>query len=385
MKGAEKIFIHGEEIAKQKELIQAKQEAGNMSANAQYQANRYTDKRIASIPEPNPNEWVETGYDVIKNDPTSEEPITYTVEPYGSGYGFSLRDDGRYHADNEGIDNSYAMCKVVFTNNTDSAYHFEFGIKQVSEQGCDYGMVSFVDTEVNDDQWDESNMELILNDRGTQSPSCMRASYPHTTHFVILKYRKDGGTHAENEEFSFAPENNTVPHIKETKHLVTRESLGDLVPPEVFTIVMDGNVENITGDNLTVLNNLYKAVIDGKAAILNVRDYKYEGLYYIDTVSETSCRLRSVNYTVQKKDNKSSSYFIDQFSRVTMNITNGEVSNANFAYSSSMLSNGFLDTVVTYEEPFIPTDPGEPASKFYVDSILGTVNTELETIINGEE
>lgn len=43
----------------------------------------------------------------------------------------------------------------------------------------------------------------------------------------------------------------------------------------------------------------------------------------------------------------------------------------------------FLSTLGNYETPFIPTQAGQPASKQYVDNVVGNINTLLDTI-NGE-
>jgi hypothetical protein len=175
-----------------------------------------------------PNTWVVDGYNIVEEDPTSTAPIHYTVEPFGSGYGFELREDGAYHALNVGIDNSYAMCKIVFENIGGPAGHFILNFTQKADYKSDYGIISNMDEELIDDLESEEHAQIVLNQGGQiQQPEMMLASYADTTHFIVVKYKKDGEDSYDGEEFSFKVGENgmAVPHILKNKKLVDEDKL----------------------------------------------------------------------------------------------------------------------------------------------------------------
>jgi hypothetical protein len=149
------------------------------------------------------------------------------VLPYGSGAGFTLQDDGYYHADNVGVDQSYAMAKVIFHNESDVEQSVHLDIHQVAEQGCDFFVKSFLNTDLEDSINDSMNVEEWFNNEGNAWRESV-FSVPAGDSYFTIKYRKDGSVNAEGELARFKAFA-SYPVITERRHMATEEYVNSIV------------------------------------------------------------------------------------------------------------------------------------------------------------
>ncbi len=220
MKGAEKIFIHGEELAKQSDLSKEIFDRMNAVGNAEWQSRQYTDQKVSEIPEADPQKWVDSGFDYSYEDPNQVLPVSITVEPFGDGYGFDLGDDGYYVNNNSMINQSYAMCKIVINNTTDTDQILSFKLNQQSENAFDFGMFSLLNTDLVANV-DDINTNVAITFNGYNGDIDYNVGVPVGESYLTVKYKKDGSDSQQTDTFKFklAQDN----RVTETRHMAMRE------------------------------------------------------------------------------------------------------------------------------------------------------------------
>ena len=86
------------------------------------------------------NSWEEIIEMINKSNINLATPA-YTVEDIeGAKYNFILSADGWYESTNQGVDSSYAMCKLVIPPGKSDYYYLE--CINYAEEDCDYGIIS---------------------------------------------------------------------------------------------------------------------------------------------------------------------------------------------------------------------------------------------------
>lgn len=112
-------------------------------------------------------------------------------------YGFRLAEDGWYESENafvEGIQ-SFALCKIHFT--IEEEMDVIFDVYNNGEQGCDFGYLSNLDTDLyasagfQEDE-DEGRVYRNFMPEADIQTEVIYESVPAGEHFISVKYRKDG-------------------------------------------------------------------------------------------------------------------------------------------------------------------------------------------------
>lgn len=242
MKGAEKIFIYGEEIAKEKSLQQERQDRINDIGNVQFQAQQYTDRKISEIPEVDPQKWVDSGFNYTYEDPNYVSPVSITVEPFGDSYGFDLGDDGYYVNNNSMIDQSYAMCKIVINNSSDTDQILSFKVNQQSEKEYDFGMFSLLNTDLVANV-EEINTNVAISFQHQAGDIDYNVSVPAGESYITVKYKKDGSESQQTDTFKFKLNSSSV--VTETRHMATEENVDDKIKQAISVVYKyKGSVAN---------------------------------------------------------------------------------------------------------------------------------------------
>lgn len=242
MKGAEKIFIYGEEIAKEKSLQQERQDRINDIGNVQFQAQQYTDRKISEIPEVDPQKWVDSGFNYTYEDPNYVSPVSITVEPFGDSYGFDLGDDGYYVNNNSMIDQSYAMCKIVINNSSDTDQMLNLKVNQQSEKVYDFGMFSLLNTDLVANV-EEINTNVAISFQHQTGDIDYNVSVPAGESYITVKYKKDGSESQQTDTFKFKLNSSSV--VTETRHMATEENVDDKIKQAISVVYKyKGSVAN---------------------------------------------------------------------------------------------------------------------------------------------
>lgn len=169
---------------------------------------------------------VDEGFEYEYEDPDFVPPVTVTVEPFGDGYGFDLNEDGYYVNNNSTIDQTYAMCKIVINNTADTDQILKFKLNQLSENGCDFGMFSVLNTDLVANV-DDINTNVAISFQNYNGDIDYNIGIPVGESYVTVKYKKDGSESQQTDTFKFKVLQDNK--VKVTKHLITREEVDDLI------------------------------------------------------------------------------------------------------------------------------------------------------------
>lgn len=127
----------------------------------------------------------------------------------GAAHGFELNDNDYYESQCKKIANGYAVCKVVFTGETER----DITLRCISygESNYDYGIISQVDKTLalsNTDDGSTGSTNVLKNFKGLSSPNPvdLTITIPAGEHFIYCKYRKDGGGDTGNDSLQFTVE-----------------------------------------------------------------------------------------------------------------------------------------------------------------------------------
>ncbi|MGN0735207.1 MAG: leucine-rich repeat domain-containing protein [Anaerovoracaceae bacterium] len=128
--------------------------------------------------------------------------LEYSIE-HVSGYRFSERSDGYYESTNQGVNGSYALCKLVF--HTTSPFLYIDCISD-GEANCDFGIVSNIDCILTSNTNSDTGTNVKKNFTGQPDRKEETLEYEITDndeHFIYLKYRKDGSAHRGADSLKF--------------------------------------------------------------------------------------------------------------------------------------------------------------------------------------
>lgn len=131
---------------------------------------------------------------------------SYVEAVEGVTYGFTLNDKGYYESTNQGKASSYALCKVVFSCSSESTAKFE--CISNGESNYDFGILSKLDTELARSSAEDSSTLYAANFKGKASANpqpIVSYTIPNDgqTHFVCVKYRKDGSGDNGSDSLQF--------------------------------------------------------------------------------------------------------------------------------------------------------------------------------------
>lgn len=119
----------------------------------------------------------------------------------GAQYGFALNSAGYYESQNKGVDNSYAMCKIVFR--TGESGYVVLNCINYAENNYDFGLISLADSMLTmDNSADDSAFSFKGKSDAQAQSACVRL--PAGEHFVCVKFRKDSSSASGNDTFQFA-------------------------------------------------------------------------------------------------------------------------------------------------------------------------------------
>ena len=132
--------------------------------------------------------------------------VTSIVKPDSGSYTFVLNSSGYYESNNKGVHNSYALCKVTFVLKKSS--NVIFHCINYAETNYDFGILSNVDkTLTSNSGVDSSNVKRSF--KGSSSSSVQNVTYENVsagTHFIYVKFRKDGSGNSNNDSLQFKVE-----------------------------------------------------------------------------------------------------------------------------------------------------------------------------------
>ena len=125
-------------------------------------------------------------------------PVSYSVVPVeGSLYGFEMNADGYYESNNQGIDNSVALCKVIIENPVGANVYFD--CINSSEVSWDQGMISKLNTELFSNDSTSNTMHVF----NSSSPGIQTVDAGCVEGFFYVKYKKDGSNGYDKDSLQF--------------------------------------------------------------------------------------------------------------------------------------------------------------------------------------
>ena len=125
-----------------------------------------------------------------------------TIE-HVSGYEFVMNEDGYYESTNQGVNNSYSLCKVTFTIEETKSLTFE--IINYAETNYDFGIFSNLDKTLTS-SYSADSTNVYKSYKGSSSLSVVSLTYSNISageHFIYIKFRKDSSTSSYNDSLQF--------------------------------------------------------------------------------------------------------------------------------------------------------------------------------------
>ncbi len=185
---------------------------------------------------------VDEGFEYEYEDPDFVPVLTTRVEGFTDTFEFIQGNDGMYANTNQYEQSSYCMSKLFFNNSSDEIQHVKIKFYQSSENGYDYGLVSFIDTELSKTA-EEDFGNVQQNFQGMDGEQIIDYYIEPGEHYLTIKYRKDGGGEAGSDIFKFEVLQDNK--VRVTKHLITREEVDERLPDTSILIKSKGNVPTI--------------------------------------------------------------------------------------------------------------------------------------------
>lgn len=211
----------------------------------------------------------------------------YSIENVSTDYGFVLNDTGYYESNNNGVDNSYALCKLSFVMSEIGDLDFE--VIDYAESNYDFGIFSNIDTTLaSSNSADSTN--VYKSYKGLSSSSTQTLTYsniPVGEHYIEIKYRKDSSSSQSNDSLQFKVTSNVgkytaVETIRQYNNLKTNDNDDLLFIGK--KVAMDSDVEtqlqnkfNTTGGTITGDVNIQGNVtVTGETTIEKTKDLEVE-------------------------------------------------------------------------------------------------------------
>ena len=126
------------------------------------------------------------------------------TNPYG--YHFKLNAAGYYESTNQGVHSSFAIAKVSFqTTSANQSVYFDY--ISYGESGCDYAVFGSLDSTLSFDNGTSNGTSITTSSASMYTKTYIVSSTG--THFVYVKYRKDGSVNKYNDSLQFKVRNAT--------------------------------------------------------------------------------------------------------------------------------------------------------------------------------
>lgn len=198
---AASVFVTGHQILEGPIRIQAyvSQNSGTYgrkpNSNSQLTGSSYLNKFVLD----------QNKYTVKVNGPIIESQNSEyeVISPYNSTYGFIFSESlNMYTSNNMGINNSYAMCRISITAGSPDVLTISY--INNAESTYDYGSFGKLDLAMGSGT-SMTNVRLALSSSTHNSSSRKTITYdiPAGTHFIDVKFRKDGTVSANNDALRF--------------------------------------------------------------------------------------------------------------------------------------------------------------------------------------
>lgn len=127
---------------------------------------------------------------------------TYTVSAIdGAKHGFNINDNGYYESTNNGMANSYSLCRVNISNPAGRKLYFD--CISYSESNYDFGILGAVNQELVKSEVVDSGVKRAF--KGLSKSTVQTVEYTDATGdcFIDVKYRKDGSGDQCNDSLQF--------------------------------------------------------------------------------------------------------------------------------------------------------------------------------------
>lgn len=200
----------------------------------------------------------------------------YSVENISTTYGFSLNDAGYFESNNNGVDNSYALCKLSFVMSEIGDLDFE--VIDYAESNYDFGIFSNIDTELSaSNNEDTTNVYKSYKGLSSESPQTLTYSnIPVGEHYIEIKYRKDSSSSQLNDSLQFKVTSNVgkytaVETVRQYNELTTDDDdnllfKGEKIPSstDVDTELQNKQNKLTAGDNITISEGNIISSVDTK-------------------------------------------------------------------------------------------------------------------------
>lgn len=138
---------------------------------------------------------------------SSKEQVSDVVvsKPDSGSYTFILNSNNFYESNNNGVNSSYALCKVEFNALFDGCT-LVLDCVNYAESNYDFGILSKLDTELSSSSSVDDTSVIEKSFKGNSKPDVQRYQYNNIskgTHFIYIKYRKDSSSSSYNDSFQF--------------------------------------------------------------------------------------------------------------------------------------------------------------------------------------
>lgn len=127
---------------------------------------------------------------------------TYTISAIdGAKHGFNLNDNGYYESTNNGMANSYSLCRVNISNPVGKKLYFD--CISYGESNYDFGILGAVNQELVKSEVVDSGVKKSF--KGLSKATVQTVEYTDATGdcFIDVKYRKDGSGDQNNDSLQF--------------------------------------------------------------------------------------------------------------------------------------------------------------------------------------
>lgn len=127
---------------------------------------------------------------------------SYSISNITTSYGFALNSNGYYESNNQGHSSTAAVCRVDIY--VPVAATITFSVINYAESTYDYGLLSNIDTTLNNNaSADSSGVYWSGQDHNSSSVQTITYTMSAGNHYITVKYFKDNYTDSNNDSLQF--------------------------------------------------------------------------------------------------------------------------------------------------------------------------------------
>lgn len=177
----------------------------------------------------------------ISTTETKTYPVeSYSVENLSTTYTFTLNDSGYYESGNNGVNNSWSLCKLSFVMSETGDLEFE--IINSGESNYDFGIFSQIDQTLTDSYTEDTSSTLVYKSyKGQSSTSPVTLTYSDISageHFITIKFRKDSSSSSGNDSLQFK----VISNVGTYEETTTYNKINTIITDENDNILYEGKV-----------------------------------------------------------------------------------------------------------------------------------------------